>query len=85
LNLDLEEAAMALESNAGWNFWVREGGRVRLFTVANTNRSAAEDMALAQTKHGVVISHQEIGEATIGLINLQFGKVMEWTPKKAIT
>jgi hypothetical protein len=72
---------MALESNAGWNFWVREGDRVRLFTVANTNRSAAEDMALARTKYGVVLSHQEISEATISLIKLPFGQVMEWTPK----
>jgi hypothetical protein len=74
------EAAMALEKNAGWNFWIREGERVRLFTVADVNLRGAEEMALTETKYGVVISHGEISEAVIGLLKLPYGKVMEWTP-----
>jgi hypothetical protein len=70
---------MSLEKNAGWSFWVREGDRVRFFTVADVNFSAAEDMALAETNYGVAISHQQVGEEVIELLKLPYGKVMEWT------
>jgi hypothetical protein len=71
---------MALEKNAGWSFWVHEGERVRLFTVADVTLSAAEDMALARTHFGVTISHEQIGEGIINLLKLPYGGVMEWVP-----
>ena len=71
---------MALETNAGWSFWVREGDRVRLFTVADVNLSAAEDMALANTHFGVTLSHEQVSEGVIDLLKLPYGQVMEWTP-----
>ena len=71
---------MTLEKNAGWRFWVREGDRVRFFTVADVNFSAAEDMALTETNYGVAISHQQIGEEVMELLKLPYGKVMELTP-----
>jgi len=74
---------MALEMNAGWSFWVREGDRVRLFTVADVNFAAAEDMALARTSHGVAISHQQVNETVIDLVKLPYGGVMEWIPAEA--
>ncbi len=74
---------MTLEKNAGWSFWVREGDRVRLFTVADVNFTAAEDMALARTSHGVTISHEQVTEAVIDLVKLPYGGVMEWMPATA--
>ncbi len=73
---------MSIEKNAGWNFWVRDGGQIRLFTVADVNFSAAEDMAIARTHHGITVSHQEIGEAVIELLKLPYGQVIEWMPSE---
>ena len=71
---------MALEKNAGWCFWVHEGDRVRLFTVADVNLSAAEDLALARTHFGVTMSHEVVSEGVIDLLKLPYGGVMEWIP-----
>ncbi len=71
---------MAVDKNGGWNFWVHEGDCVRLFTVADVNMSAAEEMALAKTHFGVTISHEQVAEGVIDLIKLPYGGVMEWTP-----
>jgi len=74
---------MVVETNGGWNFWVHEGDCVRLFTVADVSMAAAENLALAKTKHGVTISHEQVAEGVIDLLKLSDGDVMEWAPSKS--
>lgn len=74
---------MVVETNGGWNFWVHEGDCVRLFTVADVSMAAAENLALAKTKYGVTISHEQVAEGVIDLLKLSGGDVMEWVQAKS--
>lgn len=57
-----------------------DGDRIRLFTVADADFTAAEDRVLSKMNYGITLSHEEIGESVIELLKLPYGEAMEWTP-----
>jgi len=62
---------------AGWQFWVRDSGRMRTFIVAFHDFAEAQALAVAQTKGGSVVSYRQTPESLIPYPQLPREEVAE--------
>lgn len=68
---------MEVNELAGWQFWVRDSGRMRTFIVAFHDFAEAQAKAVAQTKDGSVVSYRQTPESLIPYLQLPREEVAE--------
>ena len=65
----------------GWTIWVKDSDRIRVFSVAVSDRAKARDFLKERLPpHCVLISDQEIPAKVIAFLMLIDGKAFEWVP-----
>lgn len=62
---------------AGWQFWVRDSGRLRTFIVAINDFAEAQAKAVAQTNDGRAVSYRQTPESLIPYLELPREAVVE--------
>ena len=66
------------QTESGWEFWIDDGGRVRMFTVEEPNFVKAVELALAATKNGSMITYNPAPARVIAMLALLKGEAREW-------
>ncbi|ARN82037.1 hypothetical protein DSM21852_14110 [Methylocystis bryophila] len=61
----------------GWQFWVRDRGRLRTFIVAFSDFAEAQAKAVAQTTGGSVVSYRRTPKSLIPYLQLPREEVAE--------
>ena len=61
----------------GWQFWVRENGRLRTFIVAFADFAEARAKAVAQTSGGSVVSYRQTPKNLIPYLQLPGEEIAE--------
>jgi hypothetical protein len=72
-----ERRSMTVHTLTGWQFWVRDSGRLRAFIVAINDFAEAEQKALAQTTDGSTISYQQAPADLMKFLQLPGEKIVE--------
>jgi hypothetical protein len=62
---------------AGWQFWVRDSGRLRTFIVAIDDFAEAQAVVVAQTKGGSAVSYRQTPTSLIPYLQLPREAVVE--------
>ena len=62
---------------AGWQFWVRDSGRLRTFIVAIHDFAEARERAAAQTKNGSLVSYRQTPKSLIPYLQVPGEAVVE--------
>lgn len=69
---------MKMELSGGIEFWISDKGRVRLFTVAETDKTKAQ--RLLQQKYPTMefTTWHPLPSGVITMLKLQQGEILEW-------
>ncbi len=68
-----------MQMSAGFEFWVNDKNRVRLFVIAETNKSRAQQL-LHQRLPGVEFTTwQPLPSGVITMLKMHAGEILEWS------
>ena len=75
--VNAERYIMEAKRLDGWQFWVRDAGRLRTFIVAFSDFAEAQAKAVAQTSGGSVVSYRQTPKSLIPYLQLPGEEVAE--------
>lgn len=68
-----------METSGGVEFWVNDKGRVRLFTVAETNKIKAQALLCERLPGVEFTTWQPLPSGVITMLKMRTGEVLEWS------
>jgi hypothetical protein len=70
-----------METSGGIEFWVNDKGRVRLFTIAETNKSKAQALVQERLRGVEFTTWQPLPSGVITMLKMRTGEILEWSPR----
>jgi len=68
-----------MRTSGGIEFWINDKGRVRLFTIAETDKNRAQQL-LHQRLPGIAFTTwQPLPSGVITMLKMQTGEIVEWS------
>jgi hypothetical protein len=69
-----------MEISGGMEFWVNDKGRVRLFTIAESSKSKAQELLREKVPGIEFTTWQPVPSGVVTMLKLQAGEILEWWP-----
>ena len=69
-----------MELSGGIEFWVNDKGRIRLFTVAESNKNKAQALLRERVRGIEFTTWQPLPSGVITMLNMYLGEIREWSP-----
>ncbi len=71
-----------METSGGIEFWLNDKGRVRLFTIAESDKIRAQQL-LHQRLPGIEFtSWQPLPSGVMTMLKMHKGEILEWSPRR---
>jgi len=70
-----------METSGGMEFWVNDKGRVRLFTIAETNKNKAQALLRERLRGVEFTTWQPLPSGVITMLKLHADEIIEWSPQ----
>jgi hypothetical protein len=68
-----------METSSGMEFWVNHKGRVRLFTIAESNKSKAQALLRDRLPGVEFTTWQPVPSGVITMLKMHTGEILEWS------
>ena len=68
-----------METSGGVEFWVNDKGRVRLFIVAESNKTKAQALLRERLRGVEFTTWQPLPTGVITMLKMQTGDILEWS------
>jgi hypothetical protein len=68
-----------METSGGMEFWVNDKGRVRLFTIAESNKSKAQALLRERLPGIEFTTWQPLPSGVITMLKMRTGEIIEWS------
>jgi hypothetical protein len=69
-----------MDASSGMEFWINDKGRVRLFTIAETDKSKAQALLRERLRGIEFTTWQPLPSGVITMLKMRAGEVLEWSP-----
>ena len=70
-----------MEKSSGMEFWVNEKGRVRLFIIAESNKSKAQALLRDRLPSVEFTTWQPVPSGVITMLKMHTGEILEWSSR----
>jgi hypothetical protein len=68
-----------MEISGGMEFWVNDKGRVRLFTIAEPDKSKAQALLRQRLQGAEFTTWQQLPSGVITMLKMHAGEIIEWS------
>jgi hypothetical protein len=68
-----------MEASSGMEFWVNDKGRVRLFIIAEANKSKAQALLREKLRGIEFTTWQPLPSGVITMLKMHTGEIIEWS------
>ena len=68
-----------MEASGGIEFWVNDKGRVRLFIIAESDKSKAQALLRERLRGVAFTTWQPLPSGVITMLKMHIGEVLEWS------
>ena len=69
-----------METSGGMEFWVNDRGRVRLFAIAESDKSKAQALLREKLPSIEFTTWQPLPSGVITMLKMHAGEILEWSP-----
>ena len=69
-----------METSGGMEFWVNDRGRVRLFAIAESDKSKAQALLRERLPSIEFTTWQPLPGGVITMLKMHAGEILEWSP-----
>lgn len=72
----------------GWNYWVDDNGRIRLFMVAEADSAKAKGLVIEKYPQVSIVSGHEVPASVFKMMEVSRSDIVEWVsrdPKQELT